>query len=147
MGTLPGQVARGDLDLGSVAQELVRAEVRVAEGGTGRVRGRFEFLQGGGGVAAAPGAMAGTWSEAGGTGSPSATNSISSSSWATGLELSRPTLNDRTYTLPLLPVGEYRLSTKVAGFQPFTRSGLTLTVDAIVTVDITLADGPGNGSG
>jgi len=59
----------------------------------------------------------------------------------TGFELSRQTLEDGTYTLPLLPVGEYRLQTEVEGFQPFTRTGLVLTVDAIVTVDITLQVG------
>ncbi len=83
--------------------------------------------------------IAGTVRDSSGAAVPGA--EVTATNVNTGYELSRRTLDDGTYTLPLLPVGEYRVQAKVTGFQPFTRSGLTLTVDAIVTVDINLQVG------
>ena len=83
--------------------------------------------------------VAGTVRDSSGAAVPAA--KITATNVNTGFELTRESLSDGTYALPLLPVGEYRLSAQVQGFQPFVRSGLTLTVDAIVTVDITLQVG------
>ena len=83
--------------------------------------------------------IAGTVRDSSGAAIPGA--KITATNVNTGFELTRESLPDGTFTLPLLPVGEYRLSTQVQGFQPFIRSGLTLTVDAIVTVDVTLQVG------
>ncbi|MGJ5817282.1 carboxypeptidase regulatory-like domain-containing protein [Paludibaculum fermentans] len=89
--------------------------------------------------AQASGRIAGTVRDGSGASVPGA--EITAVNVNTGFELTRPSLTDGTYALPLLPVGQYRLQTKANGFQPFTRAGLTLTVDTTVTVDITLQVG------
>ncbi|HSQ10147.1 MAG TPA: carboxypeptidase-like regulatory domain-containing protein, partial [Burkholderiaceae bacterium] len=83
--------------------------------------------------------IAGTVRDSSGAAVPGA--KITATNVNTGFELTRESLSDGTYSLPLLPVGEYRLSAQVQGFQPFVRSGLTLTVEAIVTLDISLQVG------
>ncbi|MGH9629736.1 MAG: carboxypeptidase regulatory-like domain-containing protein, partial [Bryobacteraceae bacterium] len=59
----------------------------------------------------------------------------------TGFSITRRTGEDGTYSLPLLPVGDYKIEIQAAGFQPFTRTGVRLAVNDIATVDITLSIG------
>lgn len=75
------------------------------------------------------------------SGAAAARATVTATNVQTGVESSRQTLDDGTYVLPLLPVGEYRVQAQLQGFQPVTKSGLTLTVDATATVDFTLQVG------
>ena len=45
------------------------------------------------------------------------------------------------YLLPLLPLGEYRLSVELPGFKAFARTGLTLSADQRLRVDVRLEVG------
>jgi len=45
------------------------------------------------------------------------------------------------YLLPVLPLGEYRLSVEVPGFKAFARTGLTLSADQRLRVDVRLEVG------
>lgn len=59
----------------------------------------------------------------------------------TGLQQSRSSAADGTYSLPLLPVGQYRLEVEKEGFQRYTQSGITLAVGDNATLDVSLALG------
>ena len=59
----------------------------------------------------------------------------------TGLERTQTSAADGTYSIPLLPVGEYRLEVEQAGFQRVVRDGLVLTVSETLTGDIELVVG------
>jgi len=59
----------------------------------------------------------------------------------TGLRLTRDSGSDGSYSIPLLPVGQYRLEVEKEGFQRYTRSGITLAVGDNATLDVTLAVG------
>jgi hypothetical protein len=59
----------------------------------------------------------------------------------TALVASSTTGTDGTYTILLLPVGEYRLQVEAAGFQAYVRSGITLAVNDKPTIDVTLQVG------
>jgi len=56
----------------------------------------------------------------------------------TGLRESRVTGVDGSYSIPLLPVGEYRLQVEAAGFQAYVRTGITLAVNDKPTIDVIL---------
>jgi hypothetical protein len=45
------------------------------------------------------------------------------------------------YVVPLLPPGHYRISIDKTGFQPVVRSGVTLEVDQVATLDFTIQVG------
>ena len=45
------------------------------------------------------------------------------------------------YGVPLLPPGKYRISVRVAGFNPVTRTGITLDVDQSARIDFVLEVG------
>jgi hypothetical protein len=45
------------------------------------------------------------------------------------------------YVLPLLPVGAYTLSVEAAGFRPYVRSGIVLSVKQEATLDVILEIG------
>jgi hypothetical protein len=59
----------------------------------------------------------------------------------TGLRQSRESGTDGAYSIPLLPVGQYRLEVEKEGFQRYVRSGITLTVGDNATLDVVLAVG------
>ena len=45
------------------------------------------------------------------------------------------------YTVPLLPPGNYRITVRLQGFKPITRSGVTLVVNQVARIDFTLEVG------
>src|SRR5688500_5660245 len=55
---------------------------------------------------------------------------------ATGLSRSTVTNADGHYVLPLLPSGVYDLSAELAGFQPFRRRNVVISVGSDVTVRV-----------
>ena len=59
----------------------------------------------------------------------------------TGLRQTRASGADGAYSLPLLPVGQYRLEAEKDGFQRYARSGITLAVGDNLTLDVALAVG------
>jgi outer membrane receptor protein involved in Fe transport len=59
----------------------------------------------------------------------------------TGLRLTRESGADGAYSLPLLPVGQYRLEVEKQGFQRYTRSGITLAVGDNLMLDVALTVG------
>lgn len=66
---------------------------------------------------------------------------ITATNVLTGLRQSRESTNEGTYSLPLLPVGQYRVEAEKQGFQRYVQSGLTLVVNDNATIDITLQVG------
>jgi hypothetical protein len=46
-----------------------------------------------------------------------------------------------SYAIPLLPPGTYRLTVEKTGFQPQVRSGISLEVDQVATIDAVLQPG------
>jgi hypothetical protein len=59
----------------------------------------------------------------------------------TGLRLTSTSAADGSYSIPLLPVGQYRLEVEKEGFQRYSRSGITLAVGDNATLDVVLAVG------
>jgi outer membrane receptor protein involved in Fe transport len=59
----------------------------------------------------------------------------------TGLRQSREAGSEGAYSIPLLPVGQYRLEVEQAGFQRHVQSGITLAVSDNATIDVTLTVG------
>src|SRR5256885_1405271 len=61
----------------------------------------------------------------------------------TGTNLDYPTTTggEGYYTLPNLPVGEYRITASAPGMKTITRTGVTLEVDQKAQVDFQLAPG------
>jgi len=56
----------------------------------------------------------------------------------TGLRQARQTNLEGMYSLPSLPVGQYRLEVEKTGFQRYVREGVTLAVNDIVNIDLVL---------
>src|SRR6266545_2178881 len=56
----------------------------------------------------------------------------------TGLRQTRESSADGTYSLPLLPAGQYRLEVEKEGFQRYVQSGITLAVNDNAALDLTL---------
>lgn len=56
----------------------------------------------------------------------------------TGLRQSRQTNVEGMYSLPSLPVGQYRLEVEKTGFQRYVREGITLAVNDILNIDVPL---------
>ncbi len=83
--------------------------------------------------------IAGTITDASGAAVPAAT--ITAVSVQTALQRTQQSGIDGTYSIPLLPVGEYRLEVEQAGFQRSVREGLTLTVSETLIVDVRLEVG------
>jgi hypothetical protein len=90
-------------------------------------------------AAQATAAIVGTIRDSSGAGVPGA--SVSVSNVRTGYTLKRTTGTDGTYSIPLLPVGEYRLEVEASGFQRYVRVGIVLAVNDRATVDATLQIG------
>jgi len=59
----------------------------------------------------------------------------------TGFERSTTTSGDGLYSLVRLPVGLYDLTIEQRGFQPTKRTGISLNVGALATIDVQLAIG------
>ncbi|MBI3693574.1 MAG: TonB-dependent receptor [Acidobacteria bacterium] len=59
----------------------------------------------------------------------------------TGLTQNRQSGVDGAYSIPLLPVGQYRLEVHKTGFQRHLRDGITLAVNDRLTLDVTLEVG------
>ena len=59
----------------------------------------------------------------------------------TGLRLTRESSGDGSYSIPLVPAGQYRLEVEKDGFQRYARSGITLAVGDNATLDVALAVG------
>jgi hypothetical protein len=66
---------------------------------------------------------------------------ITATNVSTGFTLTRESTPEGTYSLPLLPVGDYRIDAQVTGFQSFARTGVRLAVNDIANIDITLTVG------
>ncbi|MCL4402773.1 MAG: carboxypeptidase-like regulatory domain-containing protein [Acidobacteria bacterium] len=49
--------------------------------------------------------------------------------------------DDGGYMVPLLPPGKYRISVEKTGFQPLLRSGISLEVDQVATIDMVMQVG------
>lgn len=49
--------------------------------------------------------------------------------------------DDGSFTIPLLPVGSYRVDVEFSGFAPYDQSGIVLTVGQVATVNISLKPG------
>src|SRR5262249_25873810 len=90
-------------------------------------------------AAQATAAVVGTIRDPTGATVPSARVSVTNVQ--TALVASSTTGMDGTYTILLLPVGEYRLQVEAAGFQAYVRSGITLAVNDKPTIDVTLQVG------
>ncbi len=56
----------------------------------------------------------------------------------TGLRQSRSTSVEGLFSLPALPVGQYRLEVEKPGFQRYVREGITLAVNDVVNLDVVL---------
>ena len=90
-------------------------------------------------AAQSTGSIAGTITDASGAAVPAAT--ITAVSVQTALQRTQQSGFDGAYSIPLLPVGEYRLEVEQAGFQRSVREGLTLTVSETLIVDVRLEVG------
>jgi hypothetical protein len=60
---------------------------------------------------------------------------------ATGLVRTTTTTNDGNYTLPSLPVGEYKVEIAAKGFKDYRQTGITLTVGSSAAIDAALEVG------
>lgn len=66
---------------------------------------------------------------------------VTATNAATGLDRSTAALEDGSYTLRVLPPGSYRVSATQPGFQTVTRTGVKVSIDESVRVDIELPVG------
>lgn len=57
---------------------------------------------------------------------------------ATGVKQSATTDEQGSYSFPVLPVGQYEIDATADGFKPGRAQGLTININAALTVDITL---------
>ena len=83
--------------------------------------------------------IVGTITDASGAAVPGAT--INAVNVQTALQRTQQSGLDGAYSIPLLPVGEYRLEVEQAGFQRSVRDGLILTVSETLNVDVQLEVG------
>ena len=90
-------------------------------------------------AAQATAAVVGTVRDSSGASIPGA--KISVTNVRTGLVESRTTGADGGFSIPLLPVGEYKLQVEAAGFQGYVRSGISLAVNDKPTIDVVLQVG------
>ncbi len=83
--------------------------------------------------------IVGTVKDSSGAAVPSA--KVTAVNVQTGLRQARESGSEGAYSMPLLPVGQYRLEVEKEGFQRYVQSGITLAVNDNATIDITLAVG------
>ena len=60
---------------------------------------------------------------------------------ATGIKRDTKSNELGYYNVPLLPPGNFRVTVQRAGFRPVTRSGITLAVDQVASIDFVLEIG------
>lgn len=82
------------------------------------------------------GTITGTVVDSSGAAVPSAT--VTATNVATGIGISGVTGAGGNYTIPLLPIGTYRVTLKHSGFKTFVQQGITLDVGQTAVVAITL---------
>jgi Carboxypeptidase regulatory-like domain len=63
---------------------------------------------------------------------------------STSLTYKAESLQDGTYTVPLLPVGDYEITVTAAGFETFHRTSATLDVAQRLRIDVSLIVGSAN---
>src|SRR5690349_17975877 len=63
---------------------------------------------------------------------------VTATQTATGLVRTVVTNETRSYVLPNLPVGPYKVDAALPGFRSFSQTGIVLTVDANPALNITL---------
>ena len=66
---------------------------------------------------------------------------VTATQTATGFTRSAVSDESGNYTLTNLPIGPYRLEAKLSGFRTYVQTGITLTVNANPTINVTLALG------
>ncbi|MDZ7638326.1 MAG: carboxypeptidase-like regulatory domain-containing protein [Bryobacterales bacterium] len=82
------------------------------------------------------GSISGLVSDAQGSGVPGA--EVVARNLGTNLSFRAPTSQDGSYTLPILPIGDYEVTATSAGFKTFVRSGIRLEVSQRLRLDIAL---------
>ncbi len=75
------------------------------------------------------------------TGAAVANAKVIATNTGTGLASNASSAADGTYTLALLPIGEYRLSVEAAGFKKFEQTNIVLTTNQVAGINITLEVG------
>ena len=85
------------------------------------------------------GSVSGTVTDASNAVVPDAT--VKATNIDTGIQQQVATNDQGFYTFPDLPVGRYNIAIERTGFKPYQRTGLTVDVDAKLTVDVTLEIG------
>lgn len=83
--------------------------------------------------------IVGTVADSSGAAVPGA--SITVTNLQTGFTQTRTSGPEGTYSIPLLPVGEYRLEASSSGFRRYLRPGIVLAVNDRPTIDIILQVG------
>ena len=66
---------------------------------------------------------------------------VTATNLRTGLSVSAATSREGTYSLTLLPIGEYRLSVEASGFKRFEQSNITLTTNQVAGINVILEVG------
>jgi hypothetical protein len=66
---------------------------------------------------------------------------VSAINTQTSLQETRQTAADGTFSIPLLPVGLYKVEISKSGFQKIVRTGISLAVNDNATLDVTLPVG------
>jgi hypothetical protein len=66
---------------------------------------------------------------------------VTATNEATGTQSRTVTTGDGYYTIPSLPAGSYSLTIQAPGFEKLIRSGITVSVDAAIRVDLVLTVG------
>lgn len=63
---------------------------------------------------------------------------VTATNTQTGFRLTRESTAEGAYSIPLLPIGQYRLDVEKEGFQRYLQSGITLAVNDNATIDVVL---------
>jgi outer membrane receptor protein involved in Fe transport len=90
------------------------------------------------------GQIQGTVNDTSGAIIPGAT--VTATAVDTNRTLTAVTNKDGSYTFPTLPIGQYRIEVKMQGFKTVIRTGITLNVQQVAVVNITLEVGAVNQS-
>src|SRR5687768_9241185 len=65
--------------------------------------------------------------------------SVTTSNVATGFTYETVTSSTGNFTLPSLPVGNYRLAVEAPGFNRFVRQGITIQIAQVARIDVVLS--------
>jgi Carboxypeptidase regulatory-like domain len=66
---------------------------------------------------------------------------VTATNVGTGFSVNAMTSNDGTYTLTLLPIGDYKLDVAATGFKTVERTNITLTTNQVAGINVTLQVG------